>query len=131
MKFILLCPRPVLFTQHWENTSTRRRRKDAYLAAVQQIYGYDASGDIYRIDSSGDGTAAAQVEHLRGLGAEGLAGDALDLGVEVVDFLVPHLDDAVKLVELELKPGLLAAVLLDADGGVDAGSRENGKRQNT
>lgn len=56
--------RPVLFTQHWENNSTRRRRKDAYLAAVRQIYGYDASGDIYRIDSSGDGTAATQVEHL-------------------------------------------------------------------
>lgn len=56
--------RPVLFSQDMEDNSSRMRRKNAYLAAVQELYGYDAAGDIYLIDPADGRTALSQLEHL-------------------------------------------------------------------
>ncbi len=54
--------RPVLFSQPWENNSSRFRRRNAFIAAVQELYGYDPSGDVYRIDSRDEASALHQME---------------------------------------------------------------------
>lgn len=41
--------RPVLFTQVWENNSTRTMRRESFLDAVQKIFGYDAKDDVYLV----------------------------------------------------------------------------------
>ena len=58
--------RPVLFTQCWENNSSRRRRKDAILSAIQQVYGYDATEDVYLVSFQNGLSAAAQLDALLG-----------------------------------------------------------------
>ena len=41
--------RPVLFAQRWENNSTRQRRLKAFLHAVEAVYGYTPTEDIYTV----------------------------------------------------------------------------------
>lgn len=41
--------RPVLFAQRWENNSTRQRRLKAFLQAVESVYGYTPTEDVYLV----------------------------------------------------------------------------------
>ncbi len=56
--------RPVLFTQKWENNSTRLRRKTAFEEAVEQFYGYNPADDIYVISRKRGITASMKLELL-------------------------------------------------------------------
>lgn len=56
--------RPVLFIQPSAGNSTRRRRKEAFLEAVQGLYGYDASNDIYVVDKTGGKSAGEQLDYM-------------------------------------------------------------------
>ena len=56
--------RPVLFTQRWEKNSTRQRRKDAFIAAVKEIYGYDPGGDVFVVSTKLGITASMQLDEL-------------------------------------------------------------------
>lgn len=59
--------RPALFTQPPENNSSRSLRRDAFLSAVQTLYGYDPFEDIYILKDRPDGDAAAlQLERFMG-----------------------------------------------------------------
>lgn len=42
--------RPVLFAQRWTNNSTRQRRLKAFLQAVEAVYGYVPTDDVYTVD---------------------------------------------------------------------------------
>ena len=44
--------RPILFSENWEQNSTRMRRKDSFIRFVEEIYGYcpKENEDIFRID---------------------------------------------------------------------------------
>lgn len=44
---------PLFFVQEWENNATRMKRREAFLESVQQIYGYDATGDVYTLRTGG------------------------------------------------------------------------------
>ena len=56
--------RPVMFSQRWENNSARSRRRKSFISAVEQIYGYDPSDDVFVIDSNVGLTAGAQLNYL-------------------------------------------------------------------
>lgn len=56
--------RPVLFTQRWEKNSTRQRRKDAFIAAVKEIYGYDPGDDVFVVSTKLGITASMQLDEL-------------------------------------------------------------------
>lgn len=45
--------RPLFFVQEWENNATRMRRREAFIESVAQIYGYDATKDVYTLYSGG------------------------------------------------------------------------------
>lgn len=42
--------RPVMFTQEWINNSPRMLRREAFIKAVENHYGYDPQADIYVVD---------------------------------------------------------------------------------
>lgn len=58
--------RPILFTQKWEQNSTRIRRRESYIRGVEEIYGYSPleTGDIYLIDHSEGTSTVMQMEKL-------------------------------------------------------------------
>ena len=43
--------RPAMFTQKWERNSTRFIRRQSFIEAVQQIYGYSPENDIFVVSS--------------------------------------------------------------------------------
>jgi len=45
--------RPLFFVQEWENNATRMNRREAFLESVQQLYGYDATQDVYTLRAGG------------------------------------------------------------------------------
>lgn len=55
--------RPLFFVQEWENNATRLKRREAFLESMQQIYGYDATQDVYTLRGGGVGAE----EYLRGI----------------------------------------------------------------
>ena len=54
----------MLFTQRWEKNSTRQRRKDAFIAAVKEIYGYDPGDDVFVVSTKLGITASMQLDEL-------------------------------------------------------------------
>lgn len=58
--------RPILFTQKWEQNSTRIRRRDSFIQCVEKIYGYSPleTGDIYLIDHSEGTSTVLQMQRL-------------------------------------------------------------------
>lgn len=56
--------RPVLFTQQWDKNSSRLRRKNAFVSAVKNLYGYSPDEDIYVISRKKGITAAMQLDIL-------------------------------------------------------------------
>lgn len=58
--------RPILFTQKWEQNSTRIRRRESYIRGVEKTYGYSPldAGDIYLIDHSEGTSTVLQMERL-------------------------------------------------------------------
>lgn len=43
--------RPFMFTQNWERNSVRSIRRQSFIDAVQQIYGYSPENDIYLVSN--------------------------------------------------------------------------------
>ena len=56
--------RPVFLTQNWETNSTRRRKKEAFVDAVQEVYGIQSASDIYIISRKSGVTAESQIKRL-------------------------------------------------------------------
>lgn len=58
--------RPILFTQKWEQNSTRMRRRESFIHFTKKIYGYSPveNGDIYLIDHSEGTSTVMQMEEL-------------------------------------------------------------------
>ena len=56
--------RPVVFALPVEKNTTRLRKLDAFIQAVNEIYGYDPSEDVYIIRDSEGNTAEEQLEKL-------------------------------------------------------------------
>lgn len=56
--------RVFFFTQDWEDNSTRRMRKEAFVLAMQEIYGYDAVEDIHVGDIYQRNEITGQVERM-------------------------------------------------------------------
>lgn len=54
--------RPSLFTQNWTKNSARYLRRDGFLQAVQQVYGYDAQEDVYLIQASKPDSTVEQLK---------------------------------------------------------------------
>lgn len=61
--------RPILFTQFWEQNSTRMRRRESFIQAVEKIYGYTPKPqeDIFLIDHSGGISTVSQLKLMQKL----------------------------------------------------------------
>ena len=61
--------RPVLFTQCWENNSARYLRREGFIDAVTEIFGYTPSEDIYivsrKLNLSADDAIAKMLKSLK------------------------------------------------------------------
>ncbi len=59
--------RPVLFTQNCEQNSTRMRRRESFIQAVEEIYGYSPKEqeDIFIIDHSEGISTVSQLQRLK------------------------------------------------------------------
>lgn len=56
--------RPVFFTQRCDGNSTRKRRRNAFIEAVKDIYHYDPTDDIYIVSKTRNITALQQLDKL-------------------------------------------------------------------
>ena len=59
--------RPILFTQYWEQNSTRMRRRESFIGAVEEIYGYTPKPqeDIFLIDHSEGISTVSQLKRMQ------------------------------------------------------------------
>ena len=56
--------RPVLFTERWENNSSRSLRREYFIQSVRELYGYDPSGDVFLIAEGPGCSPREQIERL-------------------------------------------------------------------